>query len=185
MRYVTALFDAPIPATAALAALTASGFTPEDIAVVPSLPGLQWSPTGPFLVADAEPQALMRDLGEMGVAPGDVELYAEGVRRGGILVVVRAPTLSTPAAEEAILSTSPPELAAHVQRWEASPGLRYSWEDTPPPIADPPPAAGKGARGLRRPAVPGPPRRGGPRASGPGPPSATSTASRRPRPRAM
>ncbi len=140
MRHIIALFDAPIPATRALEALAEAGFTPADVSVRPSLPGVAWHAAQVSAIAlpDDDEAALIAALEGLGVPTADARLYAEGVRRGAILLVVRSPDTSATAAEAAMRSATPPDLAAHQARWAADPGLCYDWAATPPPRVDMP-----------------------------------------------
>jgi len=148
MRLVVALFDAPIPARRARAALYAAGFEPADLAVVPEMPDVSSSslvgtrsgePGDWFADLPANDEAaLARDLIDMGLPAEDARAYAEGVRRGGILLLVRAPTLSVPIAARAIESAGSPDLDEHRQRWAANPATRYGWADIAPPVVDAP-----------------------------------------------
>jgi hypothetical protein len=139
MRHVLALFDAPVPAARALAALWDAGFAAADVSCVPAPPGVHWGRETGFarLPAD-DPPALERALSDLGIGHADAHAYAEGVRRGGILVTVRTPTLSAPVAVAALDSSAPPDLATHQARWAVDPDLSYRWQSTPPPRVDPP-----------------------------------------------
>ena len=158
MRYVTALFDAPIPARAAIAALRDAGFSPRDMTVLPPLPRddamgaesviapltddltlhpddvapppdeLAPPPNDLALPAD-DPRRLADALAALGVAPFDAACYAEGVRRGAILLVVATPTLSAPLAAAAIDSVLPPDLDDLAEAWAVDPELHYRWRD--------------------------------------------------------
>jgi hypothetical protein len=141
MRYVIALYDAPAPAAQALRVLAEAGFTPEDVAVAPplSVPGTGWRSAGAFIeLPAADEEALATAVESLGVGRTDSLALAEGVRRGGILVIVRCPTLSAPVARAALDGASPADLATHQARWAADPTLRYAWADAPPLRVDPP-----------------------------------------------
>lgn len=136
MRHVLALFDAPVPARAALLALAEAGFAPDDLtcaaaAGVPGAAGLAAA------TVPAEEDALERRLRSLGLSEDDAATCAEGVaRRGAILIVASGPTLSAEAARRAIEGAAPPTLAEHRARWDgrAGPGLgHYGWADVPPP----------------------------------------------------
>jgi hypothetical protein len=136
MRYVTALFDAPVPTESAVRALHECGFSSADLLLVPSVPGIEWSPGPSFAQPWFERELSLQEvLGEMGVSDTDADLYAEGVIRGAILLAVRSPTLSAPYAEAAIESAAPASLSEHRARWLSDPVWRYGWSVVPPPSA--------------------------------------------------
>ena len=134
MRTITALFDAPVPARAAARALVTAGFSPTDITLVPPLPGAQPFDFSQLPVAGEDPRDLVNVLGDLGVPEAEALFYAEGVRRGAILLVVTAPTLSAPVAADVIAGALPPDPNALAAAWAADPGLRYTWADIPPPV---------------------------------------------------
>ena len=130
MRYVTALFDAPVPARTARRALEAAGFAPRDVALVPEPAGEErardWAPGG-------DPPGLLAALRDLGVAEELAGAYAEGVARGCILVVVRCPDLSAPAAAAALALGPALDPGAAARRWRAEPTCGYVWSRVPPP----------------------------------------------------
>lgn len=152
MRYVAALFDAPIPARAALQALQARGFAAADVALLAEaeLPGTAGladgrllppsPPAGDWPGDDPPPPEAWRDeprleaaLRRRGIEEEDAATFAEGVaRRGAILVLVSAPTASAPLAAEALAQTLPPSPAAHRARWSSDPRARSGWSTLPP-----------------------------------------------------
>lgn len=154
MRYIATLFDAPVPAAAAAAALVDAGFHPQDIATIPPLPDSAAGGTfanvdgdGPVARVDPsfpserveppnppDPSQLRWLLRDLGFDPTDAARDAEGVRRGAILLLVRAPTLSAPVAAEIITSLAPPDPDAMIATWEADPDLMYGWADVPAPV---------------------------------------------------
>lgn len=132
MRYVTALFDAPIPARAAAAALASAGFHPDDIALVPHLAGAPAA--GWFVDADpADARGVRQALEDLGFDAADAGRAAEGARRGAIILMVRTPTLSAPIAAEVIAALAPPDPEALAATWEADPSLKFDWAAVPPP----------------------------------------------------
>lgn len=157
MRYVTALYDAPIPAAAALQALRDAGFAAADIATAPQPPTSSWPPSDEQvadLPTDDEPR-LARALCDLGIDEEQAALYAEGVGRGALLIAVRTPTLSAGPAADALVSAGPPSLDEHQSRWAEDHSLRYRWAEVEPPQVDPP--AGYHA-GPATPASPSPAR---------------------------
>ncbi len=149
MRYVTALFDAPIPARAAAAALASAGFHPDDIALVPHLAGAP--ATGWFVDADpADARGVRQALEDLGFDTADAARAAEGARRGAIILMVRTPTLSAPVAAEVIAALAPPDPDDLAAAWEADPGLTYAWAAVPAPsgtAGEGPAAGGDAPRG--------------------------------------
>ncbi len=139
MRYIIAMFDAPFPAREAVRAVFEAGFRADDLFLMPELPEVEWTAThsfaGPWLEENAD---LGHLLGRLGVHPADVGTYVEGVRRGAIVVVVRAPTLSAQCAADALQSVAHPDLATHEARWAEDPDLVYGWSAVEPPIVGTP-----------------------------------------------
>jgi len=134
MRYAFALYDAPMPALAALRGLARAGFAPADVAVlatdVPAearglagdrilprdLGPEPWAPVDGALAMDEA--AIVRALEARGLAPDDAATCAMGVaRQRAHLVVVCCPTLSAPLAQAALDVAMPPPLAVHRARW--------------------------------------------------------------------
>jgi hypothetical protein len=173
MRVVVALLDAPVPARVAVAEMMALGLEPSDMRLTPSVPGVDEIPElGPEVGvgvdrdarpaqcrAEAAPTAIGRAaaadvrrwLAARGVSESDAEGYAEGVRRGGILLAVETPDTTAPLAAEALVRIGVADLDRHRARWAADPALRYAWRSSaapplPPPVA-PPDRAVEGATG--------------------------------------
>jgi hypothetical protein len=133
MRTLITLFDAPVPARAAARALAAAGFSPADVLLLPPLPDAPAS-VPPADLPPGDPARLARGLIDRGVMPQDAALFAEGLRRGAILLVVAVPTLSAPIAAEAIAGALPPDPAALAAAWAADLDLRYRWAEVAPPV---------------------------------------------------
>lgn len=144
MRLVSALFDAPVPAAAALAALAAAGFDPAEVTTIPALArecqagGDRAGPPGDPLAealqaawVDEDWPRLAKLLQERGLARGWARLAAEGLRRGAILVLLAVPTLSAPLAAQAMAGAAPPDPLDLAERWLADAELRYPWRDVP------------------------------------------------------
>lgn len=132
MRYVAALFDAPIPARTALVELVSRGFAPEDVIAIPAPPGATWSGR-PSWRPPGDERSLAPGLAALGIPPATAEAYAEGIRRGAILVIARCPTLSAPMAASILAASPVVDLSAALRRWQMEPGLRYDWAALPPP----------------------------------------------------
>jgi hypothetical protein len=138
-----ALFDAPIPARGALAALASLGVDAADIAVVPPLPGGAPPAGAPDFALPSDPSALLRTLDGWGVSAADAQTCAEGVKRGAILLAVRVPTLSLPPVRAAVDAFAVVSLSAHRARWEADPPLHYGGAEADPPgVVGPQPSTG-------------------------------------------
>lgn len=167
MRVIAALFDAPVPARAAVRALLAAGLGAADITTIPSLPGaiLAEPGLGGGAAIDAgtdeaagglggaeppehratgapdDPTGLTERLVALGAPYEDATRMGEGVRRGAIVLVAAVPTLEAPAAARAIAAALPCDLDAAAAAWSADPELRYRWRDiAPPELAASPPA---------------------------------------------
>jgi hypothetical protein len=138
MRYVTALFDAPYPALAAVAMLREHDVAPTDLVVLPTpphpAPSADWAP-GP----GDHPLAWLQSLG---VSDRAAALCAAGVTRGAILLVVRCPTLSVGLVVDTLEGGAPLDLAAVAARWAADPSFRY------PPVCWPGEASGTPGSGA-------------------------------------
>lgn len=136
MRHVIALFDAPIPARAALRALAGAGFAPGDLACAAS-PDVPGASAYAAVRLPAGEDALGRRLLSFGLEAADADTCAEGVsRRGAILVVATGPTLSADVARRVLDSAAPPSLQEHRARWDGREGdglTRYGWADLPAP----------------------------------------------------
>lgn len=135
MRNAFALYDAPMPALAALRALSRAGFAPGDVALVAARVPEEARALAAdrLLPRDLGPEpwdggsgdgeapdeaAVARALEGRGLSPEDAATCAQGVaRRGAHLVVVCCPTLSAPAAEAALEAALPTALEVHRARW--------------------------------------------------------------------
>ncbi len=108
MRLVSALYDAPVPAGLALAALVAAGADPAAVGVWPPLPPLAVPPpTAPLLAAAADQEGVMEQLDRLGL-PADAQQQARsGLERGAVLVIARCPDLDAPALATALAEAGP------------------------------------------------------------------------------
>ncbi len=139
MRRVFALFDAPVPAQRAVAALLAAGVDPADVWSVPRLPRAGGLATQ-CLAAETDLVALRQALGERDVPAERLEVYVDGVRRGAILVLVEVPTQSAGVTAQilgAAGAADPDELRA---RWTVQRATTYDWRAMAAPDVDPPTA---------------------------------------------
>ena len=133
MRYVSAMYDAPVPARAAINALIEEGFPPLDLCVLPFVPGIELPST--FLPSLAFAEATDRHglrpveakLAALGIAHDAAGIYAEGLRRGAIVVIARTPTLSAPIAAAILETTCPLSTEKAGREWATKPELRYRW----------------------------------------------------------
>lgn len=132
MRTVLALFDAPLPARAALAALRAVGVDDDDIAIVPD-PAAQESGTGASAAAVAATAGLFDGLKERGVPEDEARAYAEGVARGAILVLAVCATGRAGAAVAALRGVGAVDLDTFRAAWARAPDTHYAWRRVPPP----------------------------------------------------
>jgi len=124
MRTAYALYDAPMPALAALRALARAGFAPQDVALASALPpeGAGALAADRLLPRDLGPEpwghaadeprddeaTLARALEGRGLAPAEAAACAALVAHGGAhLVVCCCPTLAAPAAREALEAALP------------------------------------------------------------------------------
>ena len=139
MHFILSLYDAPVPARGALAALNAAGVSAGDIAVAPPLQAE--TPVGdgrPRLVLPESQEAIGKALVAWGVPPADALVFAEGVGRGAILVAVRAPTLLAAPVRTILEQSGAVPLSVHKARWEADPALRYGWAGVAAPEVEGP-----------------------------------------------
>ena len=133
MRYVSAMYDAPVPARAAISALIEEGFPPLDLCVLPFVPGIElpstFLPSLEFSKATDryDLQPVQAKLAALGIAMEAAGIYAEGLRRGAIVVIARTPTLSAPIAAAILETTCPLSVEKASRDWAAQPGLRYRW----------------------------------------------------------
>lgn len=135
MLRILALFDAPVPAQRALAALAAEGIAPGDVWSVPLIPG----PALARLLAPVTDLAAVRSALAARDVPAPVgEVAVDAVRRGAILVLVETPAASAARVVTVLDGAGalhPPDLEAH---WRAHPGTTYDWAAIAPPTVDPP-----------------------------------------------
>ena len=133
MRYVSAIYDAPMPAGLALKALRAAGFEDRDLAVLPDLPALP--PVAGFLARSTEATGdPARALAELGLPQQRHALLREALWRGAIVILVRCPDLSAPAAVRALDAAGPLPDARLARDWRREPGMRYRWSELPAPV---------------------------------------------------
>ena len=128
MRYISALYDAPMPAGLALRNLRAAGFEDRDLALLPNLPGRP--PVHGFLAAEVREQGdPVHALAKLGLPEPTLELVREGLRRGAILVLVRCPDLSAPAALRALDGAGPLSGERLGMDSRMAPGRVYRWSE--------------------------------------------------------
>lgn len=108
MRLVSALYDAPVPAGLALAALVAAGADPVEVGVWPPLPPLAVAPpAAALLAAAADLDGVIAQLDRFGL-PADAQQQARsGLERGAILVIARCPDLAAAALAAALAEAGP------------------------------------------------------------------------------
>jgi hypothetical protein len=127
VRHVIALLDAPEPIRRAVAVLAAAGFGPGDITLLATAaPEAATTHTGEEngyaqLVAATAPGAIAASLTARGVPDGEAALYAEGARRGGTVLVVRAPTALAKWALEQLNALGVADIDEHAARWAGAP----------------------------------------------------------------
>ena len=119
VRYVLALFDAPIPASAACRALVAVGIEPLDVAVFAMAEPAGWDSPYDMAVAVLAASESAARLSEMGVPAAEVLLYLEGLRQRGVLVAVRTPTAHAALAAACLNAVGAPSLLEHAALWHA------------------------------------------------------------------
>lgn len=142
MRTVIALFDAPVPVRQVVAALRRLGVPDGDVYLLPSLPGESTARFGVLVEELTDDSAsLVPALTDLGLDRPTAHAYAEGVRRGAILLAVRAPILSAPLIQREMESALPLDLALHQAIWAVQPIFGYGWSEVEPPLVDPAPAA--------------------------------------------
>ena len=116
---VVGLFDDPAALERARTALIEAGLAGEDmIRIEPEKPGQE-------VQRDREHKGLLRRLKALlaGHPEDDVRAYAEGVRRGSMLLVVAVPEEQADAVREILRKTGAAEIRRRVRRWIAmSPG---------------------------------------------------------------
>ncbi|HRA20479.1 MAG TPA: hypothetical protein PLZ56_08535 [Anaerolineae bacterium] len=129
MQLISALFDAPVPAGMALTALAQEGAAPADLGVWPPLPAIPVPPPAALLLAEAADLAgALRLLAQLGLPAEGLAQAQEGLARGAILVMARAPDLSAAALVKRLSECSPlgPEAAL---AWARDGALRYRWSE--------------------------------------------------------
>jgi hypothetical protein len=116
---IVGLFDDPAALERARAALVEAGVAGENmIRVEPEKPGRD-------VQQHREHRGILHRLKELltGHSDDDVRAYAEGVRRGGLLLVVSVPEEQADAVREILRKTGAAEIRRRVRRWIAmSPG---------------------------------------------------------------
>lgn len=139
MQLISALFDAPVPAGMALAALAEAEVAPDDLGVWPSLPPLAIPPPAArLLTAAPDLPGVLGLLADLGLPSEGLDQAREGLARGAILVLARAPDLRAPdlAAQLAACGPLGPEAPF---AWLHKRDLRYRWSE-PGWSAEPPPS---------------------------------------------
>jgi hypothetical protein len=122
VRFVVALFDAPVPARAARTALRQAGFTPEDVTIVPSPDSADRPSSAPPATSLAHRAAALRQhLEESGVPGRHAGLYAQGVLRGGFVVIVCCPTALAPLAAGCLDALAAEDIEVQAERWPGGP----------------------------------------------------------------
>jgi hypothetical protein len=124
MKTAVALFDDALAANAVAQELLDSGIGPDALSLVLSDAAARSAPPaqlsqelkGPLGSGPIDIESLYNDLNRIGVPPGEAEAYAEGVRRGGNLVVVRAEDEPAERAG-AILKRGAVDVADRERRW--------------------------------------------------------------------
>jgi hypothetical protein len=116
---VVGLFDDPAALERARTALIEAGVAGEDmIRIEPEKPGQS-------VQQHREHRGILHRLKELltGHSDDDVRAYAEGVRRGGMLLVVAVPEEQAEAVREILRKSGAAEIRRRVRRWIAmSPG---------------------------------------------------------------
>ena len=108
MRLVSALYDAPVPAGMALAALVEAGAEPRHLGVWPPLPPLAVAPPAAALLASAPDRAAALGLlAQLGLPPDALQQADQGLGRGATLVLARCPDLDAPAMAAAMAEAGP------------------------------------------------------------------------------
>lgn len=127
MQLISALFDAPVPAGMALAALAEAGAAPADLGVWPALPELLVPPPPAALLATArDVDGALGLLAELGLPAEGLAQAGEGLQRGAILVLALAPDRRAAELVARLAECGPlgPEAAL---AWGRDAGLRYGW----------------------------------------------------------
>lgn len=85
-----------------------------DVCVLPGLgPVVTAGPIGRWLAHNTVGDGLLATLAEWGVGPEEIEFYAEGVRRGGALVAVKA----SEATVDGVLNVMDSHDPVDIDRW--------------------------------------------------------------------
>lgn len=135
MQLISALFDAPVPAGMALAALAEAEVAPDDLGVWPSLPPLALPPPAARLLAAVDLSGALALLAELGLPDEGLEQAREGLARGAILVLARAPDLRAADLAARLAACGPLGPEAPFS-WQHRRDLRYPWAElgwTEPP----------------------------------------------------
>jgi hypothetical protein len=109
-----------------LGALTIPGIGPV-IAAGPIITALAGAGVG------AVTGGIVAALADFGVTDEDANLYAEGIRRGGTLVAVKARDDSAETAAAIMQSGEPVDIDASASHWRAEGWQRYLEQDQPYP----------------------------------------------------
>jgi hypothetical protein len=125
-RIIVGLYDDVALAQNAVDALVASGIPPHDISIlsnetIAAIPGAAEGSgePGPLGDADVSGAYLVPRLTRLGVPQDAAEGYAEAVRRGGALVVVRVEDARAPEATEILDREGAVDYQARVDAWRA------------------------------------------------------------------
>ena len=133
VRYVIALYDAPIPARAGIKALSSAGVAPADIVVIPELPPAQPSDSDAPRPEIPDCVRLEADLRGRGIPADDAAAYAEGVGRGGVLLFARCATAQAERVADSLAEAGTVDLDYFRALWASAPDVHYEWRDLEPP----------------------------------------------------
>ena len=128
MQLISALFDAPVPAGMALAALAEAEVAPDDLGVWPSLPPLALPPPAARLLAAVDLSGALALLAELGLPDEGLEQAREGLARGAILVLARAPDLRAADLAARLAACGPLGPEAPFS-WQHRRDRRYRWSE--------------------------------------------------------
>ena len=139
-KTAVALYDDATTAYAVFDELTSSGLSEDEISVVvseaeTSTAGTPRGTSGPLGAGRIELSELTDRLGHLGVPRDEAEYYAEGVRRGGALVVVRASDADAELAAAVMERRSVVDYEERSARWRES-GWTGLAEGAPPYTAE-------------------------------------------------
>jgi hypothetical protein len=137
MRRILALFDAPVPALAALRALAKADVDPADVGCVPALAAAEGLAQAPLATA-TDLSALRQALAARDMPAGLLEVAVEMVRRGGILLLVETPNRSAELVAQLLDAAGALDPDTLVAAWQTQPGLTYDWAAVPAPLLDAP-----------------------------------------------